>query len=48
MNKYFTTHIGRLRLVAFLEGISLLILVFVGMPLKYYLDSRPLKTQFKD
>lgn len=39
MNKYLTTHIGRLRLVAFLEGISLLILVFVGMPLKYYLDS---------
>jgi integral membrane protein len=36
MKKYFVTDIGRLRLVAFLEGVSLLILVFVGVPLKYY------------
>jgi len=27
---------GRLRLVAFLEGISLLLLLFVAMPLKYW------------
>lgn len=33
---YFTTTIGRLRLFAFLEGISLLILVFIAVPLKYY------------
>ncbi len=39
MKKYLITDIGRLRLVAFLEGVSLLILVFVGMPLKYYLES---------
>jgi integral membrane protein len=35
MLKFFTTKIGRLRLVAFLEGMSLLILVFIAMPLKY-------------
>jgi len=35
MKKFFTTSIGRLRLIAFLEGISLLILIFVAMPLKY-------------
>lgn len=29
------TKIGRLRLVGFLEGISLLVLLFVAMPLKY-------------
>jgi integral membrane protein len=39
MKKYLITDIGRLRLIAFLEGISLLILVFAGMPLKYYLQS---------
>lgn len=36
MQKYFTTPIGRLRLYAFLEGISLLILVFIAVPMKYY------------
>lgn len=35
MKKYFTTTIGRLRLYAFMEGISLLILVFIAVPLKY-------------
>ena len=35
MKKYFTTSVGRLRLVGFLEGVSLLILVFVAVPLKY-------------
>ena len=38
MKKYFTTSIGRLRLLAFLEGVTLLILVFVAVPLKYYFD----------
>ncbi len=36
MKKYFTTSIGRLRLLAFLEGVSLLFLVFIAVPLKYY------------
>ena len=35
MLKFLTTKIGRLRLIAFLEGMSLLILVFIAMPLKY-------------
>jgi integral membrane protein len=35
MNKFFTTSIGRLRLLAFLEGISLLILMFIAVPYKY-------------
>jgi integral membrane protein len=35
MLKFLTTTLGRLRLVAFVEGISYLILLFVAMPLKY-------------
>ena len=35
MKKYLTTAVGRLRLVGFLEGVSLLVLVFLAMPLKY-------------
>ena len=36
MNKYLNSPIGRLRFIAFFEGISLLILLFVAMPLKYF------------
>lgn len=32
------TSIGRLRLLGFLEGISLLLLLFIAMPLKYFLQ----------
>ena len=32
------TPIGRLRIIGFLEGISLLVLVFVAVPLKYFLN----------
>ena len=35
MKKYFNSSIGFFRLIAFLEGISLLILVFIAMPIKY-------------
>ncbi len=38
MKHYFKTAIGRLRIVALLEGISLLILIFIGLPLKYIID----------
>ncbi|MEM7484150.1 MAG: DUF3817 domain-containing protein [Bacteroidota bacterium] len=34
MLKLFNSHIGRLRVIAILEGISLLILVFVSVPIK--------------
>ena len=35
MLKFIITTLGRLRLVAFIEGVSYLILLFVAMPLKY-------------
>ena len=35
MKKYFNTSVGRLRLLAYLEGLSLLMLVFIAVPLKY-------------
>ncbi len=37
MKKYFTTSVGRLRLIGFLEGLSLLALLFIAMPFKYLL-----------
>jgi integral membrane protein len=33
-----TSAIGRLRLVAFLEGLSFLVLLLIAMPLKYWAD----------
>lgn len=39
------TNVGRLRIIGFLEGLSLLILVFVAMPLKYAADN-PAVTKF--
>ena len=36
MLQIFKTKIGRIRIIGFLEGISLLILVFVAVPLKYF------------
>ena len=35
MKQLFNSSLGRLRMLAFLEGFSLLILVFLSMPLKY-------------
>jgi len=35
MNSFLSSNIGRLRLLAVLEGSSLLVLVFVSVPLKY-------------
>lgn len=35
MLKQLNTNIGRLRLIALLEGISLIVLVFIAMPVKY-------------
>jgi integral membrane protein len=39
MKKYFTTSIGRLRMLGFLEGTSLLLLVMIGVPMKYFFDN---------
>jgi integral membrane protein len=33
-----TTLLARFRLVAFLEGVSFLVLLFIAMPLKYFAD----------
>ena len=35
MREFFTTSLGRFRLIAILEGISTALLFFVAMPLKY-------------
>lgn len=35
MTQFFTTAVGRLRLLAFFEGISLLLLIFIAVPMKY-------------
>ncbi len=38
MSNFFSSHIGRLRLLALFEGTSLIILIFLGVPLKRMLD----------
>lgn len=44
MKKYLSSPIGRLRLVGILEGVSLLILLFLAMPVKYMLgDPMPVR-----
>jgi integral membrane protein len=37
MNHLFKSHLGRLRVIALLEGWSLLLLLFIAMPVKYLL-----------
>jgi len=39
MIQLFKTKVGRLRVIGFLEGLSLLFLFFVAMPMKYYLNN---------
>ncbi|QSB28918.1 DUF3817 domain-containing protein [Flavobacterium sp. CLA17] len=39
MTNFFKTNIGRLRILGFLEGLSLLILIFIAVPLKYIFDN---------
>jgi integral membrane protein len=36
MIQLLKTNTGRLRIIGFLEGISLLVLMFIAVPLKYY------------
>jgi len=35
----FKTNIGRLRIIGFLEGVSLLVLLFIATPLKHYYNN---------
>lgn len=39
MKTFFTTKTGRLRLLGFLEGSSLLFLLFIGMPAKHLFNN---------
>lgn len=39
MTNFFKTQVGRLRLIGYLEGISLLVLLFVAVPIKHYLNN---------
>lgn len=39
MTKFFTTTIGILRLIAFFEGLTLLILVFIAVPMKLFTEN---------
>lgn len=39
MIQLFKTNIGRLRIIGFLEGISLLALVFIAVPMKYFFQN---------
>jgi integral membrane protein len=36
------TNIGRLRIIGYLEGISLLVLIFIAVPMKYYFGNSSL------
>ncbi len=42
MTDLFKTKIGRLRIIGYLEGLSLLVLVFVAVPMKYYFGNSSL------
>jgi len=45
MTNLLKTNIGRLRILGFLESLSLLVLVFIAVPLKYFFeDSSLVKT----
>ena len=39
MKQYYSTDLGRLRALGFLEGTSMLILLFIAMPVKYLLGN---------
>jgi integral membrane protein len=36
MTHFFKTQVGRLRLIGYLEGLSLIVLLFVAVPLKHF------------
>lgn len=39
MNNLLKTKIGRLRIIGFIEGTSLLFLVFIAVPMKYFFQN---------
>lgn len=42
MKKFFSTKIGRLRILALLEGLSLIVLIGIAVPLKYLFQDQAL------
>lgn len=44
MKQLVNTSVGRLRLISYLEGLSLLILLFVAVPMKYIAGNASLST----
>lgn len=36
MTHFFKTQVGRLRLIGYLEGLSLIVLLFIAVPLKHF------------
>ena len=44
-NSFFNTPLGRFRLIALLEGVSYIVLLFIAMPLKY-LAGQPLVVKY--
>ena len=38
MTTLFTTQLGKFRILAFIEGVSFLVILFITMPLKYVLE----------
>lgn len=44
MNYFSNTALGRFRLIAVVEGISYLVLLFIAMPVKYLLDAPAMVT----
>lgn len=39
MKNLFKTRVGRFRIIGMLEGSSLLFLIFIAVPMKYYFDN---------
>jgi integral membrane protein len=39
MTNLLSTQLGRLRFIAFIEGVSFLVILFITMPLKYFFGS---------
>lgn len=39
MINLLNSKVGKLRIIGFLEGISLLVLVFIAVPMKYYFEN---------
>ncbi len=46
MTKFLTTDVGRLRALGFVEGLSFIVLVVVGVPMKYFMSDPSIVKSF--